>query len=92
MGGPGTLSKLARDRGPPLTTAAPQHGGSEMPPEADRAEEPSQHWVGWSVPCLGGPHSGSPRTAASWEGSRRNDSESPQSVPGLPSMESKEKG
>lgn len=40
-----------------------------MPPEAEGTQEPSQHWVGWSVPCLGGPHSLSQRKAASWEGS-----------------------
>lgn len=73
-GVPATLSKHAQGAGlgPPLTTATePQEGAREMPAEAEAAQEPSQHWVGWSVPCLGGPHSISQRKAASWEGSGR---------------------
>lgn len=71
MGGvvPTTLSKQLR-AAPPLTgLTAPLEGVSKMPPEAEGTQEPSQHWVGWSVPCLGGPHSLSQRKAASWEGS-----------------------
>lgn len=40
-----------------------------MPPEAAGTQEPSQHWVGRSVPCLGGPHSVGQRKAASRGGS-----------------------
>lgn len=68
-GASGTLQARSR-LGPPLTTTAPQQAESKTPPEAERAQEPSQHRAGWSVPCLGGPHSVGQRRlpARKWEG------------------------
>lgn len=71
MGGASDSLQAAQGWAPGLTTAAPQEGVSQMPPKAEGTQELSKHWVGWSVPCLGGPLSLSQRKAASWEGSRR---------------------